>query len=132
MRIGPLSALVTLVWTVGPEFVRADEFFEKQVRPLLVEHCLSCHGPEKQKAGLRRAWKAGWQTGGESGAAIVPGDPDKSLIIKAVRGTDGVKRMPPKAALADRDIATLTKWVKDGAIDPRDGPPRIGGVTLEE
>ena len=50
---------------------RADDDFEKQVRPLLVQHCLACHGPEKQKANLRLDAKSGWQTGGDSGPAIV-------------------------------------------------------------
>lgn len=110
----------------------ADDDFEKQVRPLFVQHCVSCHGPEKAKAGLRLDSKAGWQAGGDSGPAVVPGAPDKSLLIKALHGTDGLKLMPPKGKLSDREIAALTKWIKDGAVDPRDGgPARLGGTTLE-
>jgi hypothetical protein len=71
---------------------RADEgtdFFEKKVRPLLAERCLSCHSPEKKvKGGLRLDTKDGWMTGGDSGPSIVPGEPDKSLLITAVRYTD--------------------------------------------
>lgn len=100
----------------------ASEEFEKHVRPLLVEKCLSCHGAEKQKAGLRLDTAAGWKTGGESGPAIVPGQPGQSLLIKALNGSDGIKLMPPKGKLGDRDIALLTRWVAGGAADPREGP----------
>jgi len=118
---------------VGPSLVRADETFEKLVRPLFVQHCVSCHGPEKQKAGLRLDSKTGWQAGGENGPAVVPGNPDKSLLVKAIRGADGVARMPPKGKLSDREVAVLTTWVKDGANDPRTGGPvRIGGTSAEE
>jgi hypothetical protein len=122
-----------LALCVGATAASADEYFEKHVRPLLVRHCLACHGPAKPKAGLRLDSRAGWQTGGDSGPAIVPGDPAKSLLIRAVHGSGGLTRMPPKEKLADRDIAVLTKWIKDGAVDPRDGGPvRLGGTTVAE
>ncbi|QDU20000.1 PSD1 and planctomycete cytochrome C domain-containing protein [Urbifossiella limnaea] len=112
--------------------VRADDHFEKHVRPLLAEHCVGCHGPEKQKGGLRLDSKAGWQTGGDAGPAVVPGNPDASLLLKAVRGADGVERMPPKGKLPDAAIAALTKWVKDGAPDPRvGGATASGAMTIE-
>src|SRR4051812_7484296 len=63
----------------------ATEFFEAKIRPLLVERCEECHGAKKQKGGLRLDSKAGWQTGGDTGAALKPGDPEASLLIKAVR-----------------------------------------------
>ena len=111
---------------------RADDHFEKHVRPLLAEHCVGCHGPEKQKGGLRLDSKAGWQTGGDAGPAIVPGNPDVSLLLKAVRGADGVERMPPKGKLPDAAIAALTKWVKDGAPDPRvGGAATSAAMTIE-
>src|SRR5215207_5014196 len=129
MRYG-LGLLIVLAAGVP---ARADEFFEKQVRPLLLQHCLSCHGPDKQKAGLRLDSKAGWQTGGDSGPAIQPGKPDASLLIKAIHGKDGLVQMPPKGQLTDREIAILTKWVQDGAIDPREGGQvKLGGTTVEE
>jgi len=62
-----------LLLSIGSTIVRADETFEKQVRPLLVQHCIGWHGPEKQKANLRLDTKAGWQTDGDSGPAIIPG-----------------------------------------------------------
>src|SRR6187549_1605450 len=79
--------------------VRADEgvaFFESKIRPLFVEHCNECHGGTKTKGGLSLDTRAGWQKGGDSGAAIVPGKPDESLLIKAVRYTDEDLAMPPK------------------------------------
>ncbi|QJW94088.1 DUF1553 domain-containing protein [Frigoriglobus tundricola] len=109
------------------------EHFESKVRPVLVRHCIKCHGPEKQRGGLRLDSKAGWQTGGESGPAIKPGKPDESPLVKAVRGADGAAQMPPNAKLSAAEVAALVQWVKDGAVDPRDGgPARLGGVTVAE
>ena len=61
------------------------EFFEKHVRPVLAEHCYSCHGPKKQNAGLRLDTTAGLRAGGDSGPVIIPGQPEKSLLLRAVR-----------------------------------------------
>ena len=111
----------------------ADDAFENGVRPLLMRHCIGCHGPDKQKGGLRLDSKADWQKGGDSGAAIKPGQPDASLVIKAIHGKNGFQRMPPKGELSSREIAILTEWIRDGAIDPRDGgPEKLGGLTAEE
>jgi mono/diheme cytochrome c family protein len=126
------TVVCLLLLGAGAATARADDSFEKNVRPIFVQHCQRCHGPKKQKAGLRLDSKAGWQIGGENGPAIVPGNPDRSLLIKAIRGAEGLERMPPTGRLSPREIAALTKWVKDGAIDPRDGGPvRLGGVTLD-
>jgi len=98
------------------------EFFEKKIRPLLVEHCYKCHSAEseKVKGGLRLDTRAGLLKGGDTGPAIVPGDPEKSLLIKAVRYTDKDLQMPPKdKKLPDAQIADLVAWVKMGAPDPR-------------
>jgi len=107
------------------------EHFEAKVRPLLVRSCQKCHGPEKQRGGLRLDTKAGWQAGGESGPVIVPGKPDESLLIKALRHPDPKLRMPPNEKLADHEIAALVEWVKDGATDPRVGAAQLGGMTLD-
>ena len=126
-----LSGLVALMWAAVTSAI-ADDDFEKEVRPLLVKHCVSCHGPDKQKGGLRLDSKAGWRTGGDSGPAIQPGKPESSLLVKALHGKDGLEQMPPKGKLADNEIAALTKWVLAGALDPRDGGPvRLGGTTLD-
>src|ERR1044071_1042581 len=71
------------------------EFFEKRIRPVLHEQCVKCHGPEKQKAGLRLDSREALFRGGDSGAAIVPGDATASLLIKAVRHVDKDLKMPP-------------------------------------
>src|ERR1041385_1382474 len=85
--------------------------FESKIRPLLAEHCYECHSAEKkQKAGLVLDSKAGWEKGGDSGAPIVPGKPEESLLLKAVRWTDKDLRMPPEKAggkLTDTQIADL-------------------------
>lgn len=97
------------------------EFFEKQVRPLLATHCIKCHSStsgQAAKGGLSLDSRTGWADGGDSGPAIVPGTPDESLLIRAVR-YDGYE-MPPAGKLADNEIAILEEWVRIGAPDPRD------------
>ncbi len=96
-----------------------DTFFENKVRPLLVQHCQECHGPEKHKGGLRLDSRAGWQTGGDSGPALVPGDAKSSRLITAISYTDRDLKMPPKQKLAEADIAVLTQWIATGAFDSR-------------
>ena len=96
-------------------------FFESKIRPLLAEHCYSCHSAkaEKLKGGLYVDSLEGLLKGGDLGAALVPGDAEKSLLIKAVRYADADLQMPPKGKkLSDRQIADLTRWVKAGAPWP--------------
>ena len=94
-------------------------FFESKVRPILVQHCFKCHGPAagKAKASLRVDSPESLLRGGESGPAIVPGEPNQSLLILAVRH-DGAVSMPPKTKLAQREIDDLAAWVKMGAPWP--------------
>jgi mono/diheme cytochrome c family protein len=93
------------------------EFFEKQVRPLLAERCQQCHGPDKQKGGLRLDSRAALLEGGDSGPAVVPGQPDQSRLVQAVRYADEL-RMPPKGKLPGDQVAVLAAWVKMGAPWP--------------
>ncbi|MEQ1859554.1 MAG: PSD1 and planctomycete cytochrome C domain-containing protein [Chthoniobacteraceae bacterium] len=98
------------------------EFFESKVRPILSAQCYKCHSLEenKVKGGLSLDTKNGWQKGGDSGAVIEPGHPEKSLLITAIGYKDADLQMPPKGEkLSDEQIAVLTKWVKMGAPDPR-------------
>ena len=97
------------------------EFFEKKIRPVLVERCYKCHSDsaEKIKGGLRLDSKANVLKGGETGPAIVPKEPEKSLLIKAIRRTDPDLQMPPKKALSSEEIESFEAWVKMGAPDPR-------------
>jgi hypothetical protein len=102
----------------------ALDHFEKKVRPLLVAKCYACHSLEKNKSkgGLTLDSQDGWKQGGENGPAVVPGKPDESLLIKAVRYTDESLKMPPKShggRLKNTEIADLEKWVRQGASDPR-------------
>ncbi len=98
----------------------ANDFFEKEVRPLLVEHCIKCHGDKKPKGGLRLTSRAHVLAGGDSGPAAVPGKPKDSLLIQALAYVD-TPRMPPKKKLSDRDVATLTRWVQIGMPWPETG-----------
>lgn len=94
------------------------EFFEKRVRPILVEHCQKCHGAEKQKGGLRLDSRDALMQGGDSGPAVVTGEPAKSLLIEAVSYDPDGYQMPPTGKLSDDAIAALTEWVKQGAPWP--------------
>ena len=97
-------------------------FFEKKIRPVLVEHCYRCHSVQAKmpKAGLHLDSRAGIRRGGESGPAIVPGKIDESLLIQALRHEE--LEMPPDRKLPDRVIADFVAWVRNGAPDPRDHP----------
>src|SRR5690349_12993489 len=98
---------------------RALEFFETKIRPLLVENCYTCHSADTNAhGGLRVDDRVGLLGGGNRGAAIVPGEPDKSLLLRAVRYTDKKLKMPPEGQLSAEQIADLTKWIKDGAAWP--------------
>src|SRR5204863_6723534 len=96
------------------------QFFESKIRPVLVKHCYKCHSAQakKVKGKLRLDTRAGLLKGGETGPAIVPGRPIKSLLIKAIRH-DGLEM--PKEKLPAAVLADFVKWVRMGAPDPRDG-----------
>jgi hypothetical protein len=120
--------LLLLVVAVRPSPLVADErlmFFEARVRPVLVTHCYSCHSQSAKtlQGGLRLDLRAGWQQGGDSGQpAVIPGDPDASPLLKAIRHTGDVSAMPPNQPKLSADVAAdLATWIRDGAIDPRDG-----------
>jgi len=97
------------------------EFFEKQVRPILAARCHECHGAQKQKASLRLDSRAGVLAGGDSGAAVVPGKPEESLLVDAIRYGD-TYQMPPKSQLPAAEIATLVSWVERGLPWGPDAP----------
>ncbi|MCU0713683.1 MAG: DUF1549 domain-containing protein, partial [Pirellula sp.] len=109
------------------------EFFEKEVRPILVKRCFECHGGSAAEGGLSLASRTGWIKGGASGPALVPGSPTSSLLIDAINHQSLI--MPPVergGKLPTDEIAVLTKWIEMGAPDPRTGDEVIGGMTLEE
>jgi len=103
----------------------AVKFFENEVRPLLANRCYECHGEKKQKGSLRMDNIGYIKAGGDSGPAIVAGDPDKSLMIEAIRYKDPDFEMPPKEKLPDKEIAILEKWVKLGAPWPETEATRV-------
>ena len=96
----------------------SDRFFLSEVKPLLNSRCISCHGPDKAEGGLRLDTREAALKGGDSGPAVVPGKPDQSLLLMAVKRTHKVLEMPPKEKLSGKDIAILERWIKDGAPWP--------------
>ena len=120
-------ALIVTLFAVAPVRARAAEpsaeaveFFEKKVRPLLVEHCTRCHGDKKQQAELRLDTAEGLLKGSDGGPVVVPGDPDASQLIRSVRRV-GDYAMPPNKPMAAADVEVLTQWVKTGAAFPKAG-----------
>lgn len=100
------------------------EWFEKQIRPVLVQHCYECHSTasNKQRGGLLLDTREGLRKGGDSGPALVPGKPAQSLLLKAVRH-EGELKMPPKGKLPAAVLADLERWITLGAPDPRGDAP---------
>ncbi len=134
------SATLALLMTAGA-LVAADSdgtaFFEKNIRPLFIDHCLKCHdGTQgKTKGGLTLDTRSGWEKGGDSGTAIVPGQPDKSLLYQVLAFTHAEIQMPPKkegGKLSDEKLAAVKAWIAMGAPDPRDGKhTKLTGLTDE-
>ncbi len=104
------------------------EFFEKNIRPVLVEKCYKCHAEdaEKIKGDLLLDTREGMLRGGETGPAVVPGDLKKSLLIEAIRYRDEDLEMPPKEQLSEKVISDFEKWIAMGAPDPRVGGEGAG------
>jgi mono/diheme cytochrome c family protein len=110
-------------------------FFEKEIRPIFVEHCYECHSTGgEQKGGLVLDSREGWSVGGDSGPALVPGDAGASLLIESIRYENPHLEMPPKTRLSTEKIAALEKWVAMGAPDPREGTVKkvSSGMSVEE
>ena len=95
------------------------EFFEKKVRPVLVENCYNCHSANTNaRGGLRVDDRNGLIQGGDRGPAVIPGQPDKSLLMQAIRHTHAQLKMPPKEHLSDEQIADVARWIQEGAAWP--------------
>src|SRR5207245_196619 len=101
-----------------PVTAQEAEFFESRVRPVLAENCFSCHGPAKQKSGLRLDSLEALLKGGDIGPVVLPGDPDNSRLIQAIR-YGGELKMPPKGKLPPQAVDALTTWVRMGAPWPQ-------------
>jgi mono/diheme cytochrome c family protein len=98
-------------------------FFETKIRPVLAQNCLRCHGKEVQSSGLRLDSLNAMEKGGDSGPAVVPGDPAKSLLIQAVQHLGGLSMPPSGPKLTTEEITDLQSWVKMGAPWPEDAKP---------
>ncbi|HEX8911353.1 MAG TPA: PSD1 and planctomycete cytochrome C domain-containing protein [Humisphaera sp.] len=114
----------------------ATDLFERRIRPALVEHCYKCHSADaakagKLKGGLLADTRDGLRKGGDTGPAVVPGKPDESLLIKAIRYADENTQMPPKGKLPPDLIADFERWVAAGAPDPRTGDAPAAAAAKE-
>jgi hypothetical protein len=106
------------------------EFFERQIRPVFVEHCYECHlgdSETKRKGGLNLSFREGLLRGGDNGPVIVPGKPEKSILIKALRYES--YEMPPKGKLPDLVVEDFVKWIEMGAPDPRTGTTNVSAAS---
>ncbi|MEO6787479.1 MAG: DUF1549 domain-containing protein [Chthoniobacteraceae bacterium] len=121
MRLFPLAILLAPFATQAAD-IHGDALFRDKVQPILSQHCFKCHSHgEKMKANLLVDSREALLTGGDTGPALVPGDPAKSLIIEAINYKNTDLQMPPKGEkLSDAQIATLTEWVKLGAPWPEE------------
>lgn len=123
--IAPCCALVMALSGL-PVTGSADPgaFFESRIRPVLVASCYECHAGETARAGLRLDYRGGWEKGGESGAAILPGKPAESLLMRAIRQDHGELKMPRGSSrLSGPVLAAFEAWIAAGAFDPRAAPP---------
>ena len=127
MLTRPLAAGLACV-LVGPAAVGAEEadaagraYFETHIRPVLVAHCLDCHGADAEPPGgnLRLDLRAGWELGGDSGPALAPGEATPGVLMQALRYESS--EMPPDGKLPAEVIAKFERWIADGAADPRGG-----------
>lgn len=112
----------------GPALLRADDDavdYVQDIKPILSRRCYSCHGALQQKNGLRLDTAVLAKKGGSAGAAVVPGKVDESLLIDAVTGADGIKKMPPEGEpLTEEQIGKLRKWIEQGAKAPEEKTPQ--------
>jgi hypothetical protein len=109
------------------------EFFETKIRPILAQECYECHSAAtKKKGGLVLDSRVGWQSGGESGDVIKPGDPAASLLVQTIKHEHEDLKMPKAGAkLDDKIIADFERWIREGAFDPRDTPPSKEQIEKE-
>ncbi|CAN5786529.1 PSD1 and planctomycete cytochrome C domain-containing protein [soil metagenome] len=122
--IALVSVALPVGWRLRANHVReakareAAKLFTEKISPLLEKSCVHCHGPEEHKGDLRLDSLAAALLGGQSGPALVPGDPGKSLLLQLVKHMDPKREMPPKDTLKDTKIEALTTWIKAGAPWP--------------
>ncbi len=117
-----LLSLVALMPARGDDSVAGDEFFERRIRPMLIEHCYECHSEEaqEQQGGLLLDRRSGWIAGGDTASAVVPGEPESSLLVAAIRYDNDDLQMPPDQQLSAEQIQWFEQWVRSGASSPED------------
>lgn len=130
MKSGILAALLL------PALAGADDrtdFFESRIRPILAQECYECHSAAtKAKGGLLLDSRPGWKKGGDSGAAILPGKPEASLLLQSITHEHEDLKMPKAGAKLDASVlADFKKWIAEGAVDPRDAPPSAEQVAAD-
>ncbi len=128
LALSMLAAGCVLASAAAADDPAGNAFFETKIRPVLVKHCYECHSTEsgKSKGGLLLDTRDGIRAGGETGAAVVPGDTEKSLLLTAIKHADSDLEMPPKKAkLPQGVIADVEAWVKAGAPDPRETVTKV-------
>ena len=113
------------------------EFFEQKIRPVLADNCYACHSSQLKspKGGLILDTKSGLRKGGISGAAIVPGQPNESLLLRAIRFNELQLKMPPAGKLSESVIADFMQWIATGAVDPRTESATVAkasGIDFEQ
>jgi Protein of unknown function (DUF1549)/Protein of unknown function (DUF1553)/Planctomycete cytochrome C len=133
-RITNYLSLGLIAFSVAPLYAQAPvgtEFFETEIRPVLVAKCYGCHSSKLKSpmSGLVLDTKAGMRSGGAGGPVIVPGDPKSSRLLKALSYNDTDLRMPPTGKLPDEKIAAFEKWIAAGAPDPREDAPASASAT---
>ena len=135
---GFLAILPAPLWAAATAELTKEQtdFFEGKIRPILSETCYKCHSAEagKSKGSLTLDTKAGWEKGGDGGRAIVPGNPEKSLLYTALTYADTDLQMPPSSSggkLSAQQIADIAQWIKMGAPDPRTAAAKakLSGLT---
>ena len=115
-----IVALVVACWSSAAlASPNSDAAFEEHVRPVLATQCVKCHGAKKQEGGLRLDSREAMLSGGESGPAIVPGKPEESLVVSAIRHEDF--EMPPMSQLPPEHIESVVAWIRSGAHWPETG-----------
>ena len=107
-----------------------ERFFETEIRPVLVERCISCHGEQEQSNGLRLDSRDAIFTGGDTGPAVIEGKPDESLLLKAIRH-EGDLEMPPDQELTEIQIAAIARWIELGSYWPESVPQLTAPEAME-
>lgn len=129
-----LILMLLMATTASAQDAVGLAFFEKKIRPVLVQHCYKCHAADAKniRGGLLLDTESGTHKGGDSGPAVVPGEPGKSLLLGSIKYDD--YEMPPSGKLPDSVIADFEKWINMGAPDPRDGETTAhsGGIDIEK